>query len=40
MKTKKTIQIFKCNKCGHKWLPRVKFPVQCPKCHRTDWNRK
>lgn len=20
----------KCSKCGHRWLPRVMFPVKCP----------
>ena len=34
------LKVFKCNRCGHKWIPRVKEPVQCPKCKRTDWNRK
>ena len=23
----------KC-KCGHKWLPRVKKPLKCPRCQR------
>ena len=22
----------KCPKCGHEWIPKVEFPVQCPRC--------
>jgi len=29
-----------CQKCGHKWLPRVKKPVQCPHCKTQKWNIK
>ena len=27
-------------KCGHEWYPRVKNPVECPKCkHYSDnWD--
>lgn len=28
-----------CNRCGHKWLPRVKIPVRCPKCISQYWNK-
>lgn len=30
----------RCRLCGHEWLPRVKKPVECPKCKRTDWEKK
>ena len=31
----------KCNQCGSEWEGRhwVAVPVQCPRCHRTDWNQ-
>jgi predicted Zn-ribbon and HTH transcriptional regulator len=28
-----------CKKCGHKWVIRVKDPIQCPQCHVRIWNR-
>ena len=31
------IQMLNCNRCGHKWIPRV-IPVQCPKCKSYYWN--
>jgi len=39
METEKMIQVMECNKCKYKWIPRVKFPKQCPKCKRMDWNK-
>lgn len=21
-----------CNRCKHTWIPRVEYPVECPKC--------
>jgi len=39
MEIKKTIQVMKCNKCGYKWIPRVKYPIECPRCKRLDWNK-
>jgi len=30
----------KCTKCNYSWLPRVKKPVECPKCKRRDWENK
>ena len=29
-----------CDLCGHEWTPRVKAPVQCPKCKRYDYKKK
>ena len=26
-----------CLKCGHKWIPRVGNPRQCPKCKKYSW---
>ena len=30
MKTKLIVQT--CNKCGYKWIPRIKNPKACPSC--------
>jgi hypothetical protein len=37
---------YKCERCGHVWLPRKygesekgKDPVICPKCKSPYWNR-
>lgn len=27
-----------CKKCGHKWLPKVEEPRQCPNCKSTYWR--
>ncbi len=29
-----------CIKCGHKWIPRVEKPVQCPACKKYGWKEK
>lgn len=29
---------FKCQKCGHEWIPRVPEVVMCPKCKTYKWN--
>lgn len=32
---------YKCNKCGHEWLPRTKNkPLVCPKCKTYNWEKK
>ena len=32
---------YRCNKCEHKWIPRLKeLPKLCPKCHSPCWDRK
>jgi predicted Zn-ribbon and HTH transcriptional regulator len=39
MKMKKTVTAYKCDKCGHEWVPRYgKAPKVCPKCKRETWN--
>lgn len=31
---------YKCNKCGHKWKPRINgTPIQCPYCKSNKWNQ-
>jgi hypothetical protein len=33
---------FKCERCGHEWLPRPKGdeePRVCPKCKSPYWDR-
>jgi len=35
-----TIDGFKCERCGHEWIARIKEdPVICPKCKSPYWNR-
>lgn len=29
----------KCRKCGNEWIPRVKNPPRCPKCHTRRWHK-
>ena len=41
--TKIKLDGYKCDRCGHIWLPRVygetADPVICPKCKSPYWNR-
>ena len=33
---------YKCERCGHTWLPRSKIgenPTICPKCKSPYWNK-
>lgn len=32
---------FRCQRCGHTWLTRMKegSPISCPKCHSYNWNK-
>ena len=41
---------FKCERCGHEWIPRVTLdelkgkkkifmPTTCPKCKSPYWNK-
>ncbi len=33
---------FKCERCGHNWVPRDSTegdPLICPKCKSAGWNR-
>ncbi len=32
------LQKVNCVKCGHEWIPRVKKPAKCPRCHTYDWD--
>ena len=46
----KTINAFKCQRCGHEWIPRVSMeelewkvkgtPIICPKCKTPYWKTK
>lgn len=31
---------YECKQCGHEWIPRVKRPIACPKCHSFEWNKE
>jgi len=30
----------KCNRCGHRWVPRKEKIKLCPACHSPFWNRE
>ena len=35
-----TLQGYKCERCGHEWLPTSDVePKVCPKCKSPYWNR-
>jgi predicted Zn-ribbon and HTH transcriptional regulator len=29
----------KCFQCGHEWVPRIKNPRMCAKCHSVRWDK-
>lgn len=34
---------WKCQRCGHIWIPRIKKETQptiCPKCKSPYWNKQ
>ncbi len=40
-KVKITIDGYKCERCGHEWVPRTysdKEPRVCPQCKSPYWN--
>jgi predicted Zn-ribbon and HTH transcriptional regulator len=40
METKETVQVIKCKRCEHGWLPRsTENPTICPKCKSPYWNK-
>jgi hypothetical protein len=37
-----TVMGFRCDRCGHEWIPRpgaIGEPRVCPYCHSALWNR-
>jgi predicted Zn-ribbon and HTH transcriptional regulator len=37
-KIKIVLEGYKCEKCGHVWIPRKgEKPIWCPKCHSVKW---
>lgn len=37
-----TVMGFRCDRCGHEWVPRTdseREPRVCPKCHSAWWNK-
>jgi DNA-directed RNA polymerase subunit RPC12/RpoP len=42
---KVTLEGYKCERCGHVWVPRKyetaqnKDPIICPKCKSPYWNK-
>jgi Zn finger protein HypA/HybF involved in hydrogenase expression len=39
-KVKLTVEGYKCERCSHKWIPRIKneHPRVCPKCKSPYWD--
>ncbi len=39
--SKITVEGFKCERCGHEWVPNgTKYkPTVCPKCKSPYWNK-
>jgi predicted Zn-ribbon and HTH transcriptional regulator len=40
-KIKITVWGFRCERCGHEWVPHDinKEPTVCPKCKNPYWNQ-
>lgn len=39
VKIKRTITLYKCERCGHEWQPlKPQEPRVCPKCKSPYWN--
>jgi len=39
MKIRVKIDKYVCERCGHKWISRIKtLPKFCPKCKSNYWN--
>ena len=37
-----TITAYQCDRCKHKWIPRLKIeekPTICPKCKSPYWDK-
>jgi hypothetical protein len=28
-----------CQRCKHKWVPRIPNPAVCPNCHSPYWRK-
>src|SRR4030095_1662303 len=32
---------WRCNRCGHRWMPRTpNEPIYCPQCRSPYWNKR
>jgi predicted Zn-ribbon and HTH transcriptional regulator len=39
-KIRMTVWGYRCERCGHEWIPRGKLePKICPKCKTPYWDR-
>ena len=41
-KIKIVVEGYKCERCGHEWIPRIKLdeePIICPSCKSPYWNK-
>ena len=37
-----SVEGYKCERCGHEWIPRTKIdkdPTICPGCKSAYWNK-
>ena len=38
--TEITMKGFRCDRCGHQWVPREEdYPRVCPKCKSPYWDK-
>ena len=35
----KEIVVLVCKRCGHRWVPMVAKPGNCPGCHTRYWDK-
>jgi len=40
IKGKEKMRIMICSKCNHRFAPRVKNPVKCPRCQNPFYKNK
>lgn len=40
MKVNIVLQGFRCERCGHEWIPRKNKIRVCPKCKSPYWDVK
>lgn len=39
MEERYELGMYKCLRCKHQWIPRVRKPRKCPKCLSPYWNK-
>ena len=33
------VLVLVCKRCGHRWVPQVLKPGQCPRCRSRYWDK-